>query len=80
MAGMNIIQLLAQIKNGNPRAVAEQIIQQNYSNNPMMLNLLKMGQNGDVKGLEQFASQYFGQQGRDFNTEMKSFLDTVQKM
>ena len=80
MAGMNMIQLLAQIKNGNPRAVAEQIIQQNYSNNPMMLNLLKMGQNGDVKGLEQFALQYFEQQGRDFNTEMKSFLDTVQKM
>lgn len=80
MAGMNMIQLLTQIKNGNPRAVAEQIIQQNYSNNPMMLNLLKMGQNGDVKGLEQFALQYFEQQGRDFNTEMKSFLDTVQKM
>lgn len=80
MASLNFFQLLSQIKNGNPRMVAEQIIQTNYANNPMMQNLLRMGQNGDVQGLEQFATQYFGQQGRDFNTEMRSFLDTIQKM
>ena len=80
MAGMNIMQLLAQIKNGNPRAVAEQIIQTNYANNPMMLNLLQMGQKGDVKGLEQFATQFFGQQGRDFQAEMKNLFDVIQRM
>lgn len=80
MAGINPLQLLQQIKNGNPRAVAEQIIQTNYSNNPMMMNLLRMGQNGDVQGLEQFAKQYFGQQGRDFNTEMNSLFSTIQNM
>lgn len=80
MASLNPLQLLQQIKNGNPRMVAEQIIQTNYSNNPMMQNLLRMGQNGDVKGLEQFATQYFGQQGRDFNAEMQNFLDIVQKL
>ena len=80
MASLNPLQLLLQIKNGNPRMVAEQIIQTNYANNPMMQNLLRMGQNGDVQGLEQFATQYFGQQGRDFNTEMRSFLETIQKM
>lgn len=80
MASLNFFQLLSQIKNGNPRMVAEQIIQTNYANNPMMQNLLRMGQNGDVQGLEQFATQYFGQQGRDFNTEMRSFLETIQKM
>ena len=80
MAGLNFFQLLSQIKNGNPRMVAEQIIQTNYANNPMMQNLLQMGQNGDVQGLEQFATQYFGQQVRDFNTEMRSFLETIQMM
>lgn len=80
MASLNFFQLLSQIKNGNPRMVAEQIIQTNYANNPMMQNLLRMGQNGDVQGLEQFATQYFGQQGIDFNTEMRSFLETIQKM
>lgn len=80
MANLNIMQLLSQIKSGNPRVVAEQIIQSNYANNPMMQNLLRMGQNGDVQGLEQFATQYFGQQGRDFNAEMRNFMDTIQKM
>lgn len=80
MANLNILQLLSQIKKGNPRTVAEQIIQTNYANDPMMQNLLKMGQNGDTKGLEQFATQYFGQQGRDFQTEMQNFLNTVQNM
>lgn len=80
MAGINPLQLLQQIKNGNPRAVAEQIIQTNYSNNPMMMNLLRMGQNGDVRGLEQFAKQYFEQQGRDFNTEMNNLFSTIQNM
>ena len=80
MAGINPLQLLQQIKNGNPRAVAEQIIQTNYSNNPMMMNLLRKGQNGDVKGLEQFAKQYFEQQGRDFNTEMNNLFSTIQNM
>ena len=80
MAGINPLQLLQQIKNGNPRVVAEQIIQTNYSNNPMMMNLLRMGQNGDVKGLEQFAKQYFEQLGRDFNTEMNNLFSTIQNM
>lgn len=80
MANLNILQLLSQIKKGNPRTVAEQIIQTNYANDPMMQNLLRMGQNGDTKGLEQFATQYFGQQGKDFQTEMQNFLNTVQNM
>lgn len=80
MANLNILQLLSQIKKGNPRTVAEQIIQTNYANDPMIQNLLRMGQNGDTKGLEQFATQYFGQQGRDFQTEMQNFLNTVQNM
>lgn len=80
MASLNPLQLLQQIKNGNPRMVAEQIIQSNYANNPTMQNLLRMGQNGDIRGLEQFATQYFGQQGRDFNTEMQNFLNVVQNL
>ena len=80
MANLNFLQLLSQIKNGNPRMVAEQIIQTNYPNDPMMQNLLRMGQNGDTKGLEQFATQYFGQQGRSFQNEMQTVLNTIQNM
>lgn len=68
------------IKNGNPQQVATQLIQNNFSNDPMAQNLLQMGQRGDVKGLEQFAKQYFNQQGRDFNLEMDKFMNVIKNM
>lgn len=80
MANLNVFQLLSQIKNGNPRTVAEQIIQANYANDPAMQNLLRMAQNGDKQGIEQFAIQYFNRQGRDFNAEMQNFMNTIQNM
>lgn len=80
MANLNVFQLLSQIKNGNPRMVAEQIIQSNYANDPAMQNLLRMAQNGDKQGIEQFAIQYFNRQGRDFNAEMQNFMNTIQNM
>lgn len=80
MANLNVFQLLSQIKNGNPRMVAEQIIQSNYANDPTMQNLLRMAQNGDKQGIEQFAIQYFNRQGRDFNAEMQNFMNTIQSM
>lgn len=80
MANLNVFQLLSQIKNGNPRMVAEQIIQSNYANDPTMQNLLRMAQNGDKQGIEQFAMQYFNRQGRDFNAEMQNFMNTIQNM
>ena len=57
--------------------VAQQIIQTNYANDPMMQQILQMGMNNDTKGLEQFARQYFSQQGRDFDTEYKNLLNQL---
>lgn len=70
MSILNPLSLLAQIQQGNPREVAQQIIQQNYRNDPMMQSVLQMGLNNDTKGLEQMARQLLGQQGRDFDTEL----------
>lgn len=55
MANLNPMQLLLMLKNGNPQAVAEQIINQNFPNNPQMQQLLQMGKQGNTKGLEQIA-------------------------
>lgn len=77
MNNLNATQLLNTLKSGNPQTVATQIIQQNFSSDPMMQNLLKMAQNGDEQGLRQFATQFFSSQGRDFNSEMNSFLSTL---
>ena len=41
MANLNPMQLLLMLKNGNPQAVAEQIINQNFPNNPQMQQLLQ---------------------------------------
>ena len=70
MSVLNPLSLLAQIQQGNPRDVAQQIIRTNYRNDPMMQSILQMGLNNDTKGLEQMARQLLGQQGRDFDTEL----------
>lgn len=77
---INPKQLIELIKNGNPKQVALQLIQSNFSNDPLAQNLLAMGQRGDIKGLEEFAMQYFNQQGRDFNLEMNNFMNMIQNM
>lgn len=79
MSVLNPLSLLSQIQQGNPRSVAQQIIQQNYRNDPMMQSILQMGLNNDTKGLEQMARQLLGQQGRDFDTELAN-LKSIQNL
>ena len=74
MSILNPLSLLTQIQQGNPRDVAQQIIQTNYRNDPMMQSILQMGLNNDTKGLEQMARQLLGQQGRDFDTELANLM------
>ena len=38
---------------------------------------MQMANKGDSQGIQRFAQQFFGQQGRDFNTEFSSFLSLV---
>lgn len=77
MAALNPMQLMNMLKNGNPQQVAEQIIKTNYANDPMMMNLLQMGQKGDIQGLKQYAQQYLGQQGKNFDTEMNNLMQAI---
>ena len=77
MATLNPMQLMNMLKNGNPQQVAEQIIKTNYANDPMMINLLQMGQKGDIQGLKQYAQQYLGQQGKNFDAEMNNLMQAI---
>ena len=52
MANLNPMQLMLMLKGGNPQQVAQQIINQNFPNNPQMQNLLQLGARGDTKQLE----------------------------
>ena len=79
MSVLNPLQLMMLLKSGNPQAVAEQIIQNNFPNNPLFANLLQMGRNNDINGIRQFGQQYLGQFGKDLNTELNNLLSMVQQ-
>lgn len=76
---MNPLELIAAAKSGNPRQIATQIIRTNYSNDPLMTNLLDMAEKGNTQGIQQFASQFFKSQGLNFNNEMNKFMSAVRK-
>lgn len=80
MATLNPMQLIMMLKQGNPQQVAQQIIQNNFPNDPNMQNLLQMGQRGDVQGLQQIAQQMLGSQGKDFKTEMDNLMNTMKHL
>lgn len=80
MGNLNPLQLIGLLKSGNPRAFAEQVINQNYPNDPQMQNLLQMAQRGDTRGIEQFAQQFFGSQGKDYSTEMNKLLSSLRRI
>ena len=60
----------SQIKN-NPQSIINKVIVQN--SNPVINNLIKMAQKGDVKGVEDFARNLFKEKGRNFDKEFAEF-------
>lgn len=68
---MDIIKNL--MKQGNPRQLVEKMVMNN--SNPIMRDLVQKAQNGDTKGIEEFAQNLYKQQGRDFNKEFSQFMD-----
>ena len=77
MANLNPMQLLSMIRSGGPQMVAQQLFQNNFSSNADMQNLMQMANRGDSQGIQRFAQQFFGQQGRDFNSEFSNFLNLI---
>ena len=57
----------------NPQEVASQLLMNNT--NPIFVNLIKMAQNGDTKGVEKFARNVFKERGRNYDEEFNNFLN-----
>lgn len=53
------------------------ILQQMNINNPILSNVIGMAQNGDTKGVENFARNICKQRGLDFDTEFSKFKNTL---
>lgn len=59
----------------NPQQMMIQMLSNN--SNPMAQNVLKMAQNGDSKGIEQFARNVCKEQGKDFDKEFSNFKNNL---
>lgn len=68
---MQIMNLLKGAK--SPKDAVINMIKSN--NNPMVKNLVEMAEKGDNEGIEKFARNMFKEQGRDFDSEIKQFMN-----
>ena len=75
---MNPLQILKMAMGKmNPQQIINTLF--NKSTNPMLTNLQKMAQNGDTQGVENFARNFFKEQGRDFDKEFSQFMGNMKK-
>lgn len=77
---MDQLQQFGQMRNAiksmkNPQQAVLQMLSNNT--NPNAQNVLKMVQNGDYKGIEQFARNVVSEQGKDFDTEISNFRNNL---
>ena len=68
---MQFMNMLSGIK--SPKDAVINMIKSN--NNPMVKNLVEMAEKGDNEGIEKFARNMFKEQGRDFDSEIKQFMN-----
>lgn len=61
----------------NPMEIVKRIMGNNI--NPMMNNLIAMAQQGDAKGVEQFARNFCNERGIDYDTEFARFMSQFNK-
>ena len=74
MTGMNPMQIIAMIKNGqNPQQLVLSMLENQMGGTPMGANLLAMARNGQSADIEKFARNLFESRGMDFDKEFTSF-------
>lgn len=74
MTGINPMQIIAMIKNGqNPQQLVLSMLENQMGGTPMGDNLLTMARNGQSADIEKFARNLFESRGIDFDKEFTSF-------
>lgn len=58
----------------NPIQMFKNMILNKQINNPILKEVITKAQNGDSKGVEEFARNLFKEQGRDFDKEFSQFM------
>lgn len=58
----------------NPIQMIKNLIMNKQINNPIFKEVITKAQNGDSKGVEEFARNFLKGQGRDFDKEFSQFM------
>lgn len=58
----------------NPIQMLKNMIMNKQLNNPVLKEVITKAQNGDTKGVEEFARNFLKGQGRDFDKEFGEFM------
>lgn len=58
----------------NPIQMFKNMILNKQINNPILKEVISKAQNGDSKGVEEFARNLFKEQGRNFDEEFSQFM------
>lgn len=61
----------------NPMQIIQHLMSKNT--NPMFTNVIKMAQEGNREGVEQFARNICKEKGIDFDKEFTSFMGSINK-
>lgn len=59
----------------NPVQMLKNMIMNKQINNPIFKEVINKAQNGDSKGVEEFARNLFKEQGRNYDEEFNKFLN-----
>jgi hypothetical protein len=80
MAVLNPLQALIMLKNNPPQKVAEEIIRNNFPNDPTIGKLLELGNNGDVASLEKIANELLSPQGKSLPNELTALRSAISNL
>ena len=59
----------------NPIQMLKNMIMNKQLNNPVLKEVITKAQNGDTKGVEEFARNLYKEQGKNFDEEFKKFCN-----
>ena len=59
----------------NPIQMIKNLVMNKTINNPVLKEVITKAQNGDTKGVEEFARNFLKEQGRDFDKEFSQFMN-----
>lgn len=74
---MNPFQMLQMLKGGSPKNMVLNMVKNTMGSNPMVKNLINMAENGDKKGIENFARNIMKEKGMNFDKEFNTFMNNM---